>query len=96
MTGKEGEPLPESEVVFQDTTKGGALAITVWRDPGPTTPMMEEVGAMGIIRIYDVFNNELLHEERTLLSPGTIFGPGPGQEEVEHWESLIAIHLDEE
>lgn len=85
------EPLPESEVIFQDTSTDGTLAVTIWRDPTPVTELMIEtkVAAMGILRIYSLDSLELLHEERIPLSESCTYGPGPLAEEVAYWSELI-------
>lgn len=95
MMDKEPQPLPESEVIFQDTSKDGSVAITIWRDHVLLTDLMIEAGAaaMGILRIYDLSSLELLHEERIFLSQASILGSGPTEEEVEYWSNLVASYI---
>ena len=95
---KTPENLPESEVLFQDTSKDGSLAITIWRDHGHMTELMIEngVAAMGIVRIYSLGSFELLHEERIALSESSILGPGPLAEEVDYWSELIERYKPQE
>jgi hypothetical protein len=44
------EKMPESRLIFSDTTSGGLLTMTVWLDYDPQTDLMRENGveAMGI------------------------------------------------
>lgn len=92
------ENLPESEVVFQDTSTDGSLAITIWRDQAQMTELMIEngVAAMGIVRIYSLSSFELLHAERIALSESAVLGPGPLAEEVDYWCELIERYKPQE
>jgi hypothetical protein len=91
---KEKWPLPENDVVFQDTSTDGSLTITVRRDSEPETDLMRELGGMGTVRVYNSFSGELYHEERMVLSPTCIFGPGPTGEEAERWSNIVSMFLD--
>ena|SRR3972149_7402945 len=93
--GESLEHLPESGVVFQDTSVDRSLTITVWLDPGPQTDLMKESGikAMGMLRIYRNQSTELIHQERVSLSNSTDFGPGPTDDEVEYWSDLVSRYL---
>jgi hypothetical protein len=91
---KEQLPLPENDVVFQDISTDGLLTITVWRDSEPETGLMRELGGMGTVRVYDSHSGELYHEERMVLSPSSIFGPGPTGEEAERWSNIVSMFTD--
>lgn len=85
------EQSPGNRVVFQDTSVDGSLTITVWMDDEPTTSFMENFGGMGTVRIYHTHSALLYHEERIALSSSAIFGPGPTDDEIEKWSTLISI-----
>lgn len=87
-------PLPESNTILLDTSVDGRLTLLVVRDDEPETPLMREFGGMGTVRVYDSKSGELYHEERTVLSPSAVFGPGPTADEVEHWSNIISMFTD--
>lgn len=86
------EKLPESRLIYTDSTKDGFLTITVWHDPAlQQTDLMREydVEHMGILTIYNNKSLMLAHEERIPLSRETLDGPGPSEMDMEYWNKLV-------
>ena len=85
------EKLPESRLIFSDTTKDGMLTMTVWLDDDAQTDLMRENGieAMGTLTVYNNLSMLLAHQERVPLSASTVYGPGPTEEDSKHWFDVI-------
>lgn len=86
------EKLPQSRLIFSDTTTDGFLTLTVWYDPTlEQTDLMRKQGIeyMGIIRIYNNKGQVLAHEERIPLSRETLDGPAPSEMDMEYWDKLV-------
>ncbi|HET9850730.1 MAG TPA: hypothetical protein VFP35_03885 [Candidatus Saccharimonadales bacterium] len=85
MNSEPGRPVPE--LVFQETSLDESLLLTVWYDadryPAGSTP------AVGNLNIYDINSGQLLHAEEVSLSHPDLRRPGPSDEEMEYWSSLV-------
>lgn len=92
---KDYESLPESQLIFRETSVDGSVTVTVWRDAEPITEVMKHIGAMGILTVSSTRNNTIYAQERLPLSPSAIFGPGPTEKEIRRWTIPLSRLADE-